>query len=118
MVRLRERHERGQDAELASLSTVAPPFNSRLRLIFLCPFQSAQPSEETEQTNNGENASVEAEETQSLVARTERRSRRSRRARRAQARQNPSINSETRGEIGVAALPVSPADATPQHMIL
>ncbi|XP_013163469.1 PREDICTED: E3 ubiquitin-protein ligase RNF13 [Papilio xuthus] len=94
MVRLRERHERGQDAE------------------------SAQPSEETEQTNNGENASVEAEETQSLVARTERRSRRSRRARRAQARQNPSINSETRGEIGVAALPVSPADATPQHMIL
>lgn len=44
-------------------------------------------------------AEAEAEERQPLVARAERRPRGSRRARRAQ-RQNASINSDTRGEIG------------------
>ncbi|CAG5053810.1 unnamed protein product [Parnassius apollo] len=84
--------------------------------------EGAQPSEETEQTNNDEN--VGEVDTQPLLA--AQRSRRSRRARRPRAPQPPhaprpndaSINSDARGEIGVAALPASPTNTEPPHVVL
>ncbi|CAK1600288.1 unnamed protein product [Parnassius mnemosyne] len=59
--------------------------------------------------------SVGEEETQPLVA--ERRGRRTRRARRPR-RHDASINSDARAHIGVAALPVSPAETEPPHVVL
>ncbi|XP_068628795.1 E3 ubiquitin-protein ligase RNF13 [Battus philenor] len=81
--------------------------------------EGAQATEETERTNNDENVEVEVNESQPLVPGDgSRRSRRSRRSRSSRPRPNSSINSDTRGEIGVAALPISPADMAPPHLTL
>ncbi|KAJ8733687.1 hypothetical protein PYW07_014238 [Mythimna separata] len=119
----------------------AARFMSRLRANRDDNAEVASPSEDNDETSNVNDDTVETGDREPLLpavstvptvaVASERRTRRSRRARSASAHAAPaehvaplpvsdshSINTETRGEIGVAALPAQQSSSTPHHMDL